>query len=82
MPCTYDSKRLSTSASICSRCGSVKPVSVNWFGAFLYLPTPSNCASTPSLSSAPLKKVTSAARPDTSSSAVGAAAIFAQPVAR
>ena len=41
----------------------VKPVSVNWFGAFLYLPTPSNCACTPSLSSVLAKNVTSAAQP-------------------
>ncbi len=60
----------------------MKPLSVNWFGAFLYLPTPSNWASIPSLSSVPLKKVTSAARPEMSSMAVGDAAIFWQPVAR
>jgi hypothetical protein len=82
MPRTYCSNRDSTRASICSRCGGVKPVSVNWLGAFLYFPTPSNCASTPSLSSVPRKNVTSAARPVTSIVAVGDAATFAQPVAR
>ena len=53
MPATYVSKSDPTSASICSRWGSVNDRSVNWFGAFLYFPTPSNWASTPSLSSVP-----------------------------
>ena len=35
--------------SICSRWGPVKPRSVNWFGAFLYFPTPSNWACTPTV---------------------------------
>src|SRR5688500_11288300 len=51
MAVTYCSYTLSSRASICSRWGSVKLFSVNWFGAFLYLPTPSNCASTTSFRS-------------------------------
>ena len=54
-------------------CDWVKPVSVNWLGAFLYLPTPSNCACTPSLSSVLRKNITSLCRPVTSSSALGTA---------
>jgi hypothetical protein len=65
--------RLSSRASICSRCGAVNPVSVNWFGAFLYFPTPSNWACTPSLSSVFLKKVVSLRSPVTSMIAVGTA---------
>jgi len=51
----------------------VNPVSVNWFGAFLYFPTPSNWAWTPSLSSVFLKNVVSVRSPVTSMIAVGTA---------